>query len=500
MRHPGVVATPPEIAQKIVDVALSPFDGPPERLRVCDPAVGGGVFLIAAARHLVGRGADPELVARHCLFGMDVDPAAVQATRTALATDPGDHVRVGDALGEGWSFRFDAVVANPPFLNQLESASRRDAGLARRMRERFGDAARGYADTSTLFLLAALDLVQPGGRVAMILPESFLAARDAAPARAELARRAQLTWAWRSVEHVFDAGVRVCALAFTVGAPSGPATVERAAGARFASLPPISVDPARLAGGDGWSWLFPETVDAPEVDLDVTRTLGAHCRATADFRDQFYGLAPFVLDDGDDALDVPLYPRLVTAGLVDPARCLWGRRPTRFAGRRYVRPRVDLTRLRAESSLGSWASARLVPKVVLATQTRVLEPVVDEHGDWIPSVPTITVEARAGRLWHVAAALASPALSAWALHHHAGAALTADAIKLSARQVTALPAPAEGRDWDEAAQAFAAASHASSEGDWRTQLEHVGQATTRAHGLDAPDLVDWWVDRLPRWR
>src|SRR5206468_9294721 len=108
MRSPGVVATPPEIAQKIVDVALSPFDGPPERLRVCDPAVGGGVFLIASGRHLVGRGADPELVARQCLFGMDVDPAAVQATRTALATDPGDHGRVGDALGDarggGWSF------------------------------------------------------------------------------------------------------------------------------------------------------------------------------------------------------------------------------------------------------------------------------------------------------------------------------------------------------------------------------------------------------------
>ena len=510
MRRPGVVATPPEIAQKIVDVALQSLGGAPDLIRVCDPAVGGGVFLTAAARHLVGRGADPAVVARECLFGMDVDPAAVRETRAVLGAGAGDHVRAGDALSDAWDVCFDAVVANPPFLNQLGSATRRDGELACRMRARFGDAARGYADTSALFLLAALDLVRAGGRVAMILPDSFLAARDAGPARRELAHRARLTWAWRSVDHVFDAGVRVCALAFTVGpaveagrrhvAPDGPLTVERAAGAGFTPLPPLCVDPARLAAGDGWSWLFPETVDAPEVDLDGTRTLGAHCRATADFRDQFYGLAPFVLDDGDAALDDRHYPRLVTAGLIDPARCLWGRRPTRLAGTRYLRPRVDLTRLGTESALGPWAAARLVPKVVLATQTRVLEPVVDEHGAWLPSVPTITVEPAAGRLWHVGAALASPALTAWALHRHAGTALAADAIKLSARQVTALPAPAEGRDWDEGAHAFAAASHASSEGEWRAQLERAGRATTRAYRLTVPDLVGWWLERLPIWR
>src|SRR5207249_3068608 len=120
MRRPGVVATPPDIAQKIVDVALGSLDGPPERLRVCDPAVGGGVFLTAAARHLIGRGADPGAVVRNCLFGMDVDPDAVRSARDVLGTDPGDHVRLGDALSDGWGVPFDAVVANPPFLNQLE--------------------------------------------------------------------------------------------------------------------------------------------------------------------------------------------------------------------------------------------------------------------------------------------------------------------------------------------------------------------------------------------
>ena len=112
--------------------------------------------------------------------------------------------------------------------------------------------------------------------------------------------------------------------------------------------------------------------------------------------------------------------------MLDPARCLWGQRPVRYARRRFERPRVDLRRLTAAGgALAGWAEQRLVPKVVLATQTRVLEPAVDERGAWLPSVPAITVIPHEERLWHVAAALASPVAAAWALRETAGTALGA---------------------------------------------------------------------------
>ena len=95
----------------------------------------------------------------------------------------------------------------------------------------------------------------------------------------------------------------------------------------------------------------------------------------------------------------------MTVGLIDPARCLWGRRSTRFAGRVLQRPRVDLTALQEAPAMARWAQARLVPKILLATQTRVLEPVVDVRGRWLPSTPAITVRPTAdASIWHVAAA------------------------------------------------------------------------------------------------
>ena len=53
--------------------------------------------------------------------------------------------------------------------------------------------------------------------------------------------------------------------------------------------------------------------------------------------------------------------------------------------------------------MAGWVDDLQVPKVLVATQTRVGEAAVDEVGTWVPSVPTIAVVAPAERLWAVAA-------------------------------------------------------------------------------------------------
>ena len=146
----------------------------------------------------------------------------------------------------------------------------------------------------------------------------------------------------------------------------------------------------------------------------------------------------------------------MTVGLIDPLHGRWGTAATRFAGHRWVAPVVDLDAVaRADPRLARWADARLVPKVVLATQTRVLEPLVDLDGRWWPSVPTIAVTPRSGdpgELWAIAAVLAAPAVSAWALAHYRGTALTRDALKLSATQVLELPLPVDDAAWADGAR------------------------------------------------
>ena len=108
--------------------------------------------------------------------------------------------------------------------------------------------------------------------------------------------------------------------------------------------------------------------------------LGDHVRLSANFRDQYYGLVPAVIDGGTG-------PPLVTSGLVDPGRCHWGLRPVTFAKRRFEHPTVELGVL--DPAMRRWADALLVPKVVVANQTRVIEAVADPAGAWIPGVPLI---------------------------------------------------------------------------------------------------------------
>lgn len=472
-RELGAFYTPVDVAERLVAIALEGVEPAPI---VCDPACGDGVFLLATARALEARGIAPDRIARDLLWGIDVDADAVDAARDAITTwagvSPGDHVMVGDGLVDvGWAGRFDVVVGNPPFLNQLERATVRDHAT------RWSAAVGPYADTAFLFLLAGLDLVRPGGRVVLVQPQSLAAARDAAAIRDAVVSGGALTGMWTCNELVFDANARVCAPVI-VRDGQQPDDV-----ARWRDRAVEATAPARWHRGATWSQYLLRRDEAPPVTLDGPDRLGQMATATAGFRQQFYGLVPYVVDrlDADDRA----FPRLVTCGVIDPGHCAWGERPLRFAGRRWRHPRVDLAGME-DGPLRRWVVDRLVPKVLLATQTKVLEAAVDVDGTWVPSTPVIAVHAENDALFRVAAVLLSPPVSAWAASAYAGVALTSDAIKLSARQVLDIPLPDRVDDWGSAAAALQA-------GD----LLDAGRWMSKAYGCD-DDVFEWWARRLPQ--
>ena len=151
----GSFYTPQPIADYLVRRTLAPLvrDATPERilqLRVLDPAVGSGAFLVAACRYLadayeaalIRRGgcgptdfgetervAARRAVAERCLFGIDVNPMAVQLARLSLwlATLAADrpltfldhHLQTGDSLAGAWL----ANLRRPP---NLRAARRRN--------------------------------------------------------------------------------------------------------------------------------------------------------------------------------------------------------------------------------------------------------------------------------------------------------------------------------------------------------------------------------------
>jgi hypothetical protein len=330
----------------------------------------------------------------------------------------------------------------------------------------------------------------------LIQPQSLLAADHAGSIRHALLERADLAGIWWCDELIFSANVRVCAPLLrrhTGGSPNrDDRAVDRWEGPSVETRPPVpppSPSPARRRGSPStWAHLVAQG-SLPDVDLvGDAGTLGDLATATAGFRDQYYGLAPFVIEclDGDDRH----FPKLITSGLVDPGRSRWGERPARFAGRTWLAPRVDRRALAAEAPrLSAWVEARLVPKVVLATQTRVLEPAVDPAGVWIPSVPVIAVHAEEADLWRVAAVLLAPAASVWALATFRGAALGSQAIKLSARQVLHVPLPADRAAWSAAAETLQAGGP--------DRIHRVAGLMNEAYGA-ATEVLSWWQARLPK--
>jgi hypothetical protein len=524
-RRRGVFYTPAAVADQLVAVAVSELSGssshPP---RICDPSCGGGAFLLAAARSLAAQGWTRRQVVDQLIWGIDREPLAVAVARTSLSlwaaeggeTADGARVVIGDTLTQGrdaWLAPpdgFDVVVGNPPFQGQLMADTARTAAETAALRRRLGRPAAGYADTAALFLVAGVQLARVGGVVALILPESFLSARDAGPSREAVLGSATLRGIWMADEPLFDAAVRVCAPVLRRESSDRPATVRRWVGAGFAELGPPPTGTSMPAGGATWAPLVADRRGAPTVDLDSSHDLSSLATATAGFRDQYYGLVDHVIDAAgagteraaERAPEQRLLP-LITSGLIDPAHSLWGERDARFAKRSWRAPVVDLEAVRHDDpELFRWVRPLLVPKVLVASQTRVIEAIVDVEGNMWPSVPVVAVSARPGQLWRVAAVLLSPPVTAWAMRHYGGAALSGDAVKLAARQILSVPLPDDPDAWATAATHLRTATDAAVVGDadgWLESLGQCGEAMCDAYGVPR-NVATWWFDRLPRFR
>jgi hypothetical protein len=500
--------------------------GPIQSTRELDPAPSAPIDDLTAIRRLV---------ITHCIHAVDIDPFGVALTRALLARAARAplpalraNIVIADALdarlpahpgprnspGFDWPTAFprvfahhtrppgfDAVVGNPPFLSQLAAATARPRRLAARLRDLHPGAALPYTDTAALFLLSALHLAAAGARISLVQPQSLLSSRDARGVRTACFERARLVSLWVAGEPVFpDVTALVCAPCFELSPAQGDVTITTGADIRH-SLTVHARDVPNLTT-DTWVPLIAPALGIPSVSVPSHRTLADVAEATADFRDQYYALVGRIIED-DDCPDDPTYPPLITTGLIDLASRLWSHIPATFARQRWSAPRVDLARLRNETDQGTWAAKRLVPKLLVATQTPIIELIVDEHARDLPMVPIITVTARADvSLWALGAAIASPVACAIALSRYAGAALTTRAIKLSARQLLDLPIPdLQSAQLIEAADLLRAASNSDDDAQRRHLLRDMARLTCDAHDLGTTDehtLMNWWLDRFPR--
>ncbi len=166
---------------------------------VCDPACGTGGFLVNAYQHILEANTSPDIL-RYAEDGTPINAIGDKLTPTEHAALRSNHlhgfdfdrtmVRLGwmnmiqhgldnpqinyaDALGskfnaevqEGgkWYEHFDVVLANPPFTGNID---KEDIGSTLKT--------LGTNKTELLFVDLILQLLKPGGRAAVIVPEGVL--------------------------------------------------------------------------------------------------------------------------------------------------------------------------------------------------------------------------------------------------------------------------------------------------------------------------------------
>ena len=272
----GVVYTPREVCEPMVRLALAPLvERDVLSLRVCDPAIGEGAFLVEIVRVLAycvgGREARP-LGADEFFSGVFLGGRGVARGRAAVEEFVGgpvpalvDHLRVADALDCEWPHAFDAVVANPPYIRQEL--------VANKSRLRSFDVYDGVADLYVYFVELAHRI---GRRFCVVMPNKWMTAAYGRPLRNYLAARG-------SVEGIidFEQGLFSDADAFPCivwGTSEGATTPLRAGRA----TPPVAT---ALEGGlvhERARWQSePWHIDSPD-DAAILDRITRTCRPLGD--------------------------------------------------------------------------------------------------------------------------------------------------------------------------------------------------------------------------
>jgi methylase of polypeptide subunit release factors len=197
---------------------------------VLDPAVGDGVFLVEAARHLRTYGGRRK---GHQLHGVDVNPEAVAWTVGAitniLGNEDGPDIRLASffdldpppGLLSDVPY-MDAVVGNPPYIRYQSFAGvGRISGLARAAKQ--GVQLASLSSAWAPFVVHATGFLKQGGRLALVLPEEFIHASYARPVREFLRKNFRSTNVIRFENHRFPGAQERVVLLLAEGKDEAPA-------------------------------------------------------------------------------------------------------------------------------------------------------------------------------------------------------------------------------------------------------------------------------------
>jgi len=159
LREKGQFWTPEWVADAMVAYVLR--DGADT---LFDPAVGAGVFLRAASRIATEQGREI------ATYGTELDLTALEEARGwGLTVEQLHNVEIRDFVRNPPDQTFRAIVANPPYIRHHRLSVELKRELRSYSNGLLGRALDGRAGVHVYFLLRALEMLAPGGRLAFIM-------------------------------------------------------------------------------------------------------------------------------------------------------------------------------------------------------------------------------------------------------------------------------------------------------------------------------------------
>ncbi|MEM5315895.1 N-6 DNA methylase [Paraburkholderia sp. JHI869] len=407
-------------------------------------------------------------------------------------------IEFADLLSDEGDFeRFDAVIANPPYIDSERMINEGQRALRERLAQRW-PSARGNWDLYIVFIELGLALLRPGGTMAYLTPDKWLSKPFGNALRARHLGK---------IERIVGLGRDV----FEQARVDSIITVFRESGTPAIATARIEGDTlSELAQTDKAALEAPWPLDAllsPHAAF-VQRIARAHptlgallpCENACATSDA-YRLAPLVEEANGHCLAGHHY-RVVNTGTLGRYISRWGSKPMTYLGRRYDAPVVERERFALTFANGYSAKAQ-AKKVIVKGLTR-LDATLDLAGDTIPGKTTLVLRSDDENLLKFAAALLNCPLSVFLIRAKYGSSSYNGGVAFTRAMIDALPVPGGASVRGEIAGCVTRLLRAHQSGCAATEVDNIAREIDRrlyaAFGLSAQeiDLVEGRAGSIAR--
>ncbi|MBM73841.1 MAG: hypothetical protein CMK59_00455 [Proteobacteria bacterium] len=286
---------------------------------------------------------------------------------------------------------FDAIVANPPFINCIRGPISK--GLKQLLRIRY-PIISGSADLSYYFLSLASEIIHSKGTIGIILPRVSMGAKALESFRAAPQMpKPYLIYSANHYRFFSDANIKVAVYILGKSSSCRVSDAELPDKGKWSTIG-LNCTHWWPSYRHNWWTLF--SLACSGKNLPQT----SNCKALKEFpfeicggltTGEFYKIKVSNKKSGPEL-------KLLTSGSIEPDASLWGKEKTRFGGAQYLHPRIFGSSKAALEKSNTYSKSLIKklkrshrPKIIIASLTRIVEAFLDEHGEYQASTATQTI-------------------------------------------------------------------------------------------------------------